>query len=160
MGRSQETFNKKEVRTRKEKKRKAKVEKREKKKAEGKKNSFDDMIAYVDELGRISSTPPDPEKKIIVKAENIEFATARNKPQNKDFLKKGVVISFNDSKGYGFIRDLDSNKNFFVHANNLEEPVKESNLVLFESGKGQKGPIALKVRLLRESTPVNDKGQV
>ncbi len=157
MGRSQETFNKKEVRTRKEKKRKAKVEKREKKKAVGKKNTFDDMIAYVDELGRISSTPPDPDKKILVDAEKIEFSTARTKPQIKDFLRKGVVVSFNTSKGYGFIKDMDSNLSFFVHANNLEEPVKENNQVVFEAGKGQKGPIALKVRLLRGST--DDKGQ-
>ncbi|MGE5420508.1 MAG: cold-shock protein [Chloroflexota bacterium] len=151
MGRSQETFNKKEVRNRKEKKRKAKVEKREKKKNEGKKGGFDDMIAYVDEFGRISATPPDPDKKIIVDATEIEFAPARNKPKAEtDFLRKGVVISFNDSKGYGFIRDMDSNKSVFVHANNLEEPVKENNIVVFEIGKGAKGPLALKVRLLRE----------
>lgn len=159
MGRSQETFNKKEVRNRKEKKRKAKVEKREKKKAEGKKSTFDEMIAYVDESGRISSTPPDPRNKIVAEAENIELANTRNTLQTKDILKKGIIISFFDSKGYGFIRDLDTNKNFFVHANNLEEPVKEGNRVVFEAGKGQKGPIAMKVRLLRESTPIDDKGQ-
>ncbi len=151
MGRSQETFNKKDVRNRKEKKRKAKVEKREKKKNEGKKGSFDDMIAYVDEFGRISSTPPDPDKKITVDADQIEFAPVRNKPQvASDFIRKGVVVTFNDSKGYGFIRDLSTNKSVFVHANNLEEVVKENNIVAFELGKGAKGPVALKVRLLKE----------
>lgn len=150
MGRSQETFNKKEVRNKKEKKRKAKEEKREKRKNEPK-SSFNDMIAYVDEFGRITSTPPDPAQKVAVEASEIEFAPARNKPKpQSDFLRKGVVISFNDSKGYGFIRDLDSNKSLFVHANNLEEPVRENNIVSFEIGKGAKGPLALKVRLLKE----------
>ncbi|HEX2967594.1 MAG TPA: cold shock domain-containing protein [Bacteroidales bacterium] len=151
MGRSQETFNKKDVRTRKEKKRKAKVEKREKKKSEGKKGSFDDMIAYVDEFGRITSTPPDPNKKVLIEADKIEFAPVRNRPQTApDFLRKGVVVSFNDSKGYGFIRDLETNKSVFVHANNLEDKVKENNIVVFEIGKGAKGSVALKVRLLKE----------
>ena len=61
MSRSQETYNKKEVRNKKEKKRKDKEKKRLDRKenaTEGK--SFDDMIAYVDENGRLSSTPPDP----------------------------------------------------------------------------------------------------
>ena len=62
MGRSQETTGKKEVRNRKEKKRKEKAEKKAKRKTEGKKSSFDDMIAYVDEFGKITSYPPDPEK--------------------------------------------------------------------------------------------------
>ena len=39
MGRSQETFGKKDVRNRKEKKRKEKEQKRAKKKSEGKKNT-------------------------------------------------------------------------------------------------------------------------
>ena len=68
MGRSQETFNKKEVRNKKEKKRKDKEKKRLIKKETDKKSSFDDMIAYVDEYGNLSSTPPDPSKKSRIKA--------------------------------------------------------------------------------------------
>ena len=82
MARSQETFNKKEVRTRKEKKRKEKEQKRAKKKTEGKKSSFDDMIAYVDEFGMITSTPPDPKNKTVVVAENIELKITKNNPEN------------------------------------------------------------------------------
>ena len=66
MGRSQETFGKKEVRNKKDKKRKDKEQKRAKKKSEGKKSNFDDMIAYVDEFGMITSTPPDPDKKKLM----------------------------------------------------------------------------------------------
>jgi cold shock CspA family protein len=151
MGRSQETFSKKEVRDKNEKKRKEKAQKRAKKKSEGKKSSFEDMIAYVDEFGMITSTPPDPNKKTVVIAENIELKITKNTPENApDFVRKGVVTFFNDSKGYGFIRDLESNQSVFVHVNNLLEPVQENNIVIFEIGKGPKGPSAMKVKLFKE----------
>lgn len=151
MGRSQETYGKKEVRNKKEKKRKEKEQKRALKKSEGKKNSFDDMIAYVDEFGRISSTPPDPDKKTEINAENIELTASRNNKENDSgFLRKGIVTYFNESKGFGFIRDLESNQRIFVHANSLLEPVIENNLVAFETVKGPKGPSAIKVKLIKE----------
>jgi cold shock CspA family protein len=151
MGRSQESFGKKEVRSKKEKKRKEKEQKRAKKKSEGKKSNFDDMIAYVDEFGKISSTPPDPDKKTFVIAENIELKITRNNPVSApDYERKGVVTFFNDSKGFGFIRDLNSNQSIFVHSVNLLEPIKENNIVIFEIGKGPKGPSAMKVKLFRE----------
>jgi len=151
MGRSQETFGKKEVRTKKEKKRKEKEQKRARRKSEGKKSSFDDMIAYVDEYGKITSTPPDPDKKTIVDADTIELKITKNNPETApDFVRKGDVTFFNDSKGYGFIRDMESRQSVFVHANNLLEPVKENNIVSFEIGKGPKGLTALKVKLFKE----------
>ena len=151
MSRSQETIGKKEVRNKKEKKRKEKEQKRAKKKSEGKNSSFDDMIAYVDEFGMISSTPPDPDKKSVIIAEDIELKVTKNKPENTpDFVRKGVVTFYNESKGFGFIRDLESNQRVFVHANNLMEPVKENNVVIFEIGKGPKGLSALKVKLFKE----------
>jgi type VI protein secretion system component VasA len=77
MGRSQETSNKKEVKNKKDKKRKEKEKKRQIRKESGK-SSFDDMIAYVDEYGRISATPPDPNKKIEVEANGIETSVTKN----------------------------------------------------------------------------------
>jgi len=71
MGRSQETFNKKEIRNKKEKKRKEKEKKRlARKELEKSGSSLDDMIAYVDENGMLTSTPPDPSKKTEIKAED------------------------------------------------------------------------------------------
>ena len=61
MGRSQETFGKKEVRNKKERKRKEKAQKRLAKKDKEKTGNMEDMLAYVDELGNITATPPDPE---------------------------------------------------------------------------------------------------
>jgi cold shock CspA family protein len=151
MGRSQETSNKKEIRNKREKKRKEKNEKRALKKSEGKKSSFDDMIAYVDEFGMITSSPPDPDKKTEILAENIELKVTKNNPSNApDFVRRGIITFFNKSKGYGFIRDLESNQSVFVHVNSLLEPVEENNLVVFEIGKSPKGPSALKVKLLKE----------
>jgi cold shock CspA family protein len=151
MGRSQETFGKKEVRNKNDKKRKEKEKKRALKKTEGKKTSFDDMIAYVDEFGRISSTPPDPNRKTEIVAENIELNATRNTQENEaSFLRKGVVTYFDDSKGFGFIRDLESNQRIFVHANGLLEPIIENNLVVYEIVKGLKGPSAIKVKLFKE----------
>ena len=73
MARSKETFGKKEVRSKKEKKRKQKEQRRLEKKGQGKTNNFDDMIAWVDENGVITSTPPDPEAKSETKIDNIEI---------------------------------------------------------------------------------------
>jgi cold shock CspA family protein len=151
MGRSQETFNKKEVKNKKEKKRKEKAKKRLLKKETGKTSSFDEMIAYVDEFGMITSTPPDPTKKKVVEAGSIELGANKNDSSQKaDYIRKGVVTFFNDSKGYGFIRDMETKQSVFVHANNLSEPVKENNVVIFEIGKGPKGPTALNVKIFKE----------
>jgi cold shock CspA family protein len=152
MGRSQETFNKKEVKNKKEKKRKEKEKKRLIRKETGKKSSFDDMIAYVDEFGMISSTPPDPNKKLIIDVNSIELGSTKNDPlQKPDYIRKGVVTFFNDSKGFGFIRDMESKQSVFVHVNNLQEKIKENNVVAFELGKGPKGATALNVRLFKDN---------
>lgn len=150
MGRSQETSNKKEIRNKKEKKRKEKAEKKAKRKSEGKITDFNDMIAYVDEFGKLSSSPPDLEKRIIVAPESIEIKIPRNRSESVSSREKqGVVISFNKSKGFGFIRESDSTRNIFVHANNLTEPISENDVVTYELGKGAKGAIALNVKRLK-----------
>ncbi len=150
MGRSQESFNKKDVRNKKEKKRKEKEKKRLARKENEKKGSLDDMIAYVDEDGNITSTPPDPAKKKDIKLEDIEIGVPnRESDQEIDPIRKGVVSFFNDSKGYGFIRDLETNESVFVHANNLLEDIFEGNKVSFEIERGPKGLAALRVSLVK-----------
>ena len=149
MSKSQESFNKKEIRNKKEKKRKDK-EKKKMARKDSPKRSMDDMIAYVDENGRISSVPPDPGKKTDIKLENIRIDIPKHSPEDKpDIIRKGVVTFFNASKGYGFIKDMESQESVFVHVNNLLEDIKENNIVSFEIGMGQKGPSAMKVKLFK-----------
>ena len=145
MGRSQETFNKKEVRNKKEKKRKEKEKKRLERKESGK-SSLDDMIAYVDENGMISDTPPDPTKKKEIASEDIDLNVPKRESLEMNTERKGKVTFFNESKGYGFIKDMATQESVFVHVNNITEPIKENNLVTFEVEMGPKGPTAMKVK--------------
>jgi len=149
MGRSQESFNKKEVRRKKEKKRKDKVQKKLDKR-EGDKNSLDDMIAYVDKNGVITSTPPDPDEKDDIKAEDILVSVPNKSEEDElDPIRKGTLTFFNDSKGYGFIKDSETKESIFVHINNMLEEIIEGNIVSFEIEKGPKGLVAVNVKLVK-----------
>lgn len=53
------TFGKKENEKKKQARRQAKQNRKEERKLSGKASSFDEMIAYVDEHGMITSTPPE-----------------------------------------------------------------------------------------------------
>lgn len=158
MARSQETFNKKEVKNKKEKKRKEKAKKRLDRKDNEKKGSLEDMIAYVDENGVITSTPPDPNKKRNINSENIEISTPKQDNVQIDPVRKGIVAFFNESKGFGFIKDSETQESVFVHVNNLLEEIKEGNVVSFEVEMGQRGPTAVSVKLYKKplvaATPV------
>jgi cold shock CspA family protein len=147
MGRSQESFNKKEVRKKKEKKRLDKEKKRLAKK-DGEKSSLDDMIAYVDENGMITDTPPDPTTKTKTKAEDIEISVPKMDDSLKaDPIRRGRLTFFNDSKGYGFIRDAMTQESIFVHVNEFQDDIMEGNMVSYEIEKGPKGPAAVRVKL-------------
>jgi cold shock CspA family protein len=148
MGRSQESFNKRENEKKRLKKKKDKLQKKEERKASTDKNKdFDDMIAYVDEFGNITDTPPDPKAKEKVKKEDIEIAVPRQAPPNpEDLIRKGKVAFFNSSKGYGFIRDKDTQESIFVHVNGLTEEIQEGDNVTFETEKGPKGLNAINVK--------------
>jgi cold shock CspA family protein len=151
MGRSQESFGKKEREKKKEKKKKDKLSKKEDRKTNSDKGkSLEDMFAYVDEFGNLSSTPPDPnKKKSVVNLEDIQIGVAKQEPIDPaDLLRKGTITFFNDSKGFGFIKDHISQESVFVHINNLVDRVTEGDKVSFETEKGPKGLSAIKVRLI------------
>lgn len=148
MAKSTATFSKKE----KEKKRlKKSQDKREK--AEERKSNFvkgktlEDMMAYIDEHGNITSTPPDPSRKLKVNSEDIQIAVPKQEDIVQEIVRNGIVGFFNDAKGYGFIKDLQSQESIFVHVNALTEPIKEGNKVTFEIEPGAKGPTAVKVKI-------------
>jgi cold shock CspA family protein len=58
------------------------------------------------------------------------------------------VTFFNNAKGFGFIKDLVSQQSVFVHANNLDFPIKENDKVSFQIEMGQRGAAAVKVKLI------------
>ena len=150
MGRSQETFHKKEVRNKKEKKRKEKEAKRLARKESDKQGGLDAMMAYVDENGMLTDTPPDPTKKVVNKLEDSQISIPKQEDlASSDPIRKGTVTFFDDSKGFGFIKDSETQESVFVHVNNLIEEIKENNLVSFEVEMGQKGPIAVQVKLIK-----------
>ena len=147
MGRSTETFSKKEREKARSRKAKEKKEKAEDRKANGSKGkSLEDMMAYIDEHGNITSTPPDPSKKIRVNAEDIQTGVAKKEDVPYDTVRNGIVSFFNEAKGYGFIKDMQTQESVFVHINSLTEPLKENNLVTFETEQGQKGLSAINVK--------------
>lgn len=148
MGKSQETFNKKEKEKKRLKKRQDKEEKMEERKANAKKGqSLDDMMAYLDENGNISSTPPDPYKKKVFKQEDIQVGVPKQEERGpEELIRKGVVTFFNDTKGFGFIKDQQTQESVFIHVNQLSGPIKENDKVIFEVERGPKGLNAINVK--------------
>ena len=110
-----------------------KQKKKEEKKLSNKANSFEDMIAYVDENGMITSTPP---------AENTP-----KKDKEEPVIRRGRIEFFNESKGFGFIKDLSGVEKYFFHINNVLTDIAENNIVTFDLERGLKGMNAVNVAL-------------
>lgn len=146
-----ETWNKKEREKKKQQNKKEKAERKQERKENSKDGkSLDDMLAYLDENGNLSSKPPDPRKKIVVNVEDIEIGVPKQLPVNpEDLIRKGVVTFFNDAKGYGFIKDIETQESVFVHINSLTEEVKEHTKVTFEIEMGPKGANAVNVKIIK-----------
>lgn len=150
MGRSQESFSKKEKEKKRRKKKEEKFQKRMQRKAEKAETGgvdFEDMIAYIDEDGNITDTPPDPSKKRKIKAEDIVIGVAPKDDTPMDPNRKGRVKFFNDEKGYGFIVDSETQESIFVHVNSTIDEIRENSRVTFEVENGPKGLNAINVKL-------------
>ena len=147
MGKSSETFNKKEKEKKRLKKQQEKKEKAELRKADSDKGKgLEAMMAYVDEDGNITSTPPTATfKQKPVLAEHIQVGVPKQIHEPEDHLKTGTISFFNTSKGYGFIRDGKTQENVFFHVNNLNFDAKENDKVSFSVEKGPKGMNALNI---------------
>jgi len=63
-------------------------------------------------------------------------------------MNKGKVKFFNVSKGFGFIKDANSSKAYFVHSSGLKDTVNEDDEVTFDLQEGQKGLNAVNVKLI------------
>jgi cold shock CspA family protein len=148
MGRSSETFSKKEKEKKRLKKQQEKRERAEDRKVNSDKGkSLEEMFAYVDHNGNITSTPPDPSQRKKVDTDSIRISTpTKEEADPADLIRTGTVTFFNDSKGYGFIKDLQTQENYFVHVNGLTEQIGERDRVSFEIEKGPKGMNAVRVK--------------
>ena len=146
MAKSQDTFNKKEKEKKRLKKRQEKNVKREDRKSNSTGGDLENMLAYVDENGNLTDTPPDPSKKRKVNASSIEISVPRREEEEIDPIRKGRIEFFNDSKGYGFIKEHETQEKYFVHVNGLLEDVKEGDVVTFELERGLKGLNAIRVK--------------
>jgi CspA family cold shock protein len=62
-------------------------------------------------------------------------------------MNHGTVKFFNDAKGYGFIKDAENGKEYFVHVTGLVDEVRENDEVTFELEEGRKGLNAVNVQL-------------
>lgn len=62
-------------------------------------------------------------------------------------MKTGKVKFFNETKGFGFIIDNETEEEYFVHVSGLIDKIKENDEVSFELTEGRKGLNAVNVKL-------------
>lgn len=147
MGKSQETTNKRErekQKARKQQEKREKMQERKQNKEKGGK-SMNDMIAYLDENGNISSTPPDPRKKRVFNQEEIHVSVPKLEQRQKEAKRTGVVTYYNHVKGFGFINDDESKQRIFLHNSQLSGIINENDRVQYEIENSLKGPGAVNI---------------
>jgi CspA family cold shock protein len=60
----------------------------------------------------------------------------------------GKVKFFDEKKGFGFILEKETGKEYFVHATGLVDRIQENDDVDFELTQGKKGLNAIDVKLI------------
>lgn len=63
-------------------------------------------------------------------------------------MKQGTVKFFNETKGFGFVKESDSDQEYFVHVSGLIDEIRENDKISFELKEGKKGLNAVNVRLI------------
>jgi len=148
MAKSQQTFNKSEKEKKRLKKREMKAKKKEVRKLE-KEKGLGIQFAYVDHLGNLTDTPPDPDLKEVIDADSIVLGIPKMEDRDIekfDPIRKGKVSFFDTSKGFGFILDLENQEKYFCHVSGLIDEIAENDKVTFELEKGMKGMNAVRVK--------------
>lgn len=143
------SFNKRELEKKKQEKRIEKQKRKEERKASGS-TSFEDMIAYVDENGVITDTPPDTNNKQKIDIEDIAISIPK-KEEIEEAVLNGRVEYFNSDKGYGFIKNTTGMEKYFFHVSNAPASINEGNTVTFELERGQKGMNAVRITLVNKN---------
>ncbi len=150
MAKSQQTFNKSEKEKKRLKKREDKKKKMEARRAAAKESGKKGIeFAYVDHLGNLTDTPPDPSMKIKIDAEDIEIGIPKKLASDKeelDPIRNGKVSFFDSSKGFGFIIDSENQEKYFTHVSGIIDEIVENDKVSFELERGMKGMNAVRVK--------------
>jgi len=141
------SWNKKERENKKRNERKKKDEKRQERKENSDKGkSLDDMMAYLDEDGNLTSVPPGNTRRQEISLEDIQIGVPKKRELTaEELIHKGLITYFNDGKGFGFIEDSSNNQRVFVHQSSANFPLREGLMVKFEIEKGPKGYTAVNV---------------
>ncbi|MBC9929384.1 cold shock domain-containing protein [Chitinophaga qingshengii] len=140
-----ESFSKKENRNKKAKAKENKAQRTQERKLNNNKGKgLEDMLAYVDENGNLSASPPRETKRAEIEAKDIQIG-ATPRPA-EDPVRTGTVSFFNHSKGFGFIVDDKSGEDIFFHMNDLLEAVREKDKVTFLRDRNAKGYFAASVK--------------
>ncbi|MFP4555296.1 MAG: cold-shock protein [Bacteroidales bacterium] len=63
-------------------------------------------------------------------------------------MNNGTVKFFDETKGFGFIKDENSTKEYFVHSSGLIDSIRDNDEVTFELEEGKKGINAVNVKLV------------
>ena len=63
-------------------------------------------------------------------------------------MNTGTVKFFNETKGFGFISEDDTDKEHFVHVSGLIDKINEGDVVEFELQEGKKGLNAVNVKVI------------
>lgn len=125
-------------------KRKEKQRRKEERQSAGK-SSFEDMIAYVDEKGRLRDTPP--MEKIDVNIEEIEISTPKQEDV-ENVIMTGEVEYFNASKGFGFIKKSEGGDKYFFHISSAPANIREGCKVTFDIEQSTRGLNAVHILII------------
>ncbi len=140
------SFNKREIEKNKQKKREEKRKRREERR-NNPSDSFEDMIAYVDEFGVITDTPPEPTNVEEIEIDDIEISTPKMEVEEEEVIKSGYVDFFDPRKGFGFIKQDNGSESYFFHITSAPADIDMGDKVLFELERGQKGMNAVNIKL-------------
>ena len=61
-------------------------------------------------------------------------------------MQQGTVKFFNDEKGFGFIKDKETDQDYFVHVSGVKEEITDGDEVEYEVVEGRKGLNAVNVK--------------
>ena len=134
-----ESYSKKEKNKKKALKKIEKSNKRElRKTVNNKGKSLEEMIVYVDVLGRLTDVHPDQQDQ----EQDLLDASQESK---QDLMYNGRVSSYEVNKGYGFINQEKTNDRVFFHFKVLNEDVAVGDKVQFSKELTEKGTRATRI---------------